>query len=215
MLRKEKFLPGIIFHVYNKSIAGYKIFYYSDNITRFLQILHYYNVSQVNKRFSYFIRTKSLNKLNLLYPKKDSIIKFLSYCIMPDHYHFLIKIQKNDCFSQYINNVENSYSRFFNIKCNRKGPLWQSTFKAVEVKTQEQLLHTTRYIHLNPTTSKLVINPKDWKCSSYKDYINDKNILSKIITEIAIKNPNFYKKFVLDRKDYQQKLKKIKKLLLE
>lgn len=134
---------------------------------------------------------------------------------MPDHYHLLVKVLKDRCVSKYINDLEISFSKFFNLKFNRKGPLWQSRFRAVRIETDEQLLHTTRYIHINPSTSDLVNDPEDWEFSSYRDYINNERILKEIMTEITIKDPKTYKKFVEDRIDYQKKLKKIKKLLLE
>ena len=98
---------------------------------------------------------------------------------MPDHYHLLLKIIKGD-FSKYLGTVENSYSRFFNLKYNRKGPLWQGSFKAVRIKNNEQLLHVSRYIHINPTTSNLIAKPENWRYSSYKDFIENNEILENI-----------------------------------
>jgi len=208
MIRKEIFISNTIYHLCNKSIAGFKIFKDKENCIRFLKTLYYYNTNNYAVRFSFANKKSSLNNFQLLQPKKNSKIKFISYCIMPDHYHILIKLLKNNCLSRYINTVESSFTRYLNIKTFRKGPLWQSAFKAVRIKTQKQLTHVTRYIHLNPTTNKLVENPEDWEFSSFKEYIFNKKILQNILTEVTIKNIDIYKKFVLDRKDYQQKLKK-------
>ncbi|MCM8826817.1 MAG: hypothetical protein NC904_04785 [Candidatus Omnitrophica bacterium] len=68
--------------------------------------------------------------------------------------------------------VSNSYARYFNIKYGRRGPLWEGTFKNVLVNNDEQLLHLTRYIHLNPTTAFLVERPEDWSFSSYREYLD-------------------------------------------
>ena len=62
----------------------------------------------------------------------------ISYCVMPDHYHLVVKILKEAIFSKYINDLENSYTRYFNVKFDRKGPLWQNSYKAVRIKTNEQ-----------------------------------------------------------------------------
>lgn len=115
----------------------------------------------------------------------------------------------------YISKVENSFSRFFNLKFKRKGPLWQSRFRAIKIKTNEQLLHVHRYTHLNPTTSELVDRAEDWILSSYRDFIENPIFLKREIKEISISDPDSYKKFVEDQKDYQRNLKKIKNLLLE
>lgn len=214
MIRKEKITTKEIYHICNKSIANFGIFKDPQNARRFLQVLHYYNTKARLMRFSYMYRGKPYESFNLIYPVKDVLVKFISYVIMPDHYHILIKIVRNR-LSKFMNDVENSFTRYFNIKFKRKGPLWQSPFRAVRIKTDEQLIHVTRYIHLNPTTDNLVEKPEDWKFSSYKDFITDERILKEFINEISIKNPRSYKKFVEDQKDYQRKLKKIKKLLLE
>lgn len=203
------------FHVFNKSIADFGIFNYSENAQRFLITLNYYNNFGIKTNLSAFLKREKNYFFNLLEPKENSIVKFISYCVIPDHYHLLLKIlDSNISLAKYISDVENSYCRYFNIKSDRKGPLWQSRFKYVKIKTNEQLLHVSRYIHLNPTTNNLVNNPEDWIYSSYKDLITDEKLFKKI-TEISINNCQAYKKFVEDNKDYQRKLKMIKRLILE
>jgi putative transposase len=111
--------------------------------------------------------------------------------------------------------VLDSYTRYFNKKINRKGPLWESKIKKVKVISQEQLLHLTRYIHLNPTTAGLVKKPEEWQYSSYREYIGLEN------TKMCVKERFFdfskkeYKKFVEDRTDYQKSLNLIKNIILE
>ncbi|OGK30363.1 hypothetical protein A3F29_02865 [Candidatus Roizmanbacteria bacterium RIFCSPHIGHO2_12_FULL_33_9] len=211
------FKQGQVFHICNKSIANYGIYQDHKNIIRFKNAICFYNsqdrteslADNLNKH-----KNKSL-KVNLLQTNINKILKIIAYCIMPDHYHLLVKILKDDILSKYISDVENSFTRYFNIKFKRKGPLWQSRFRSVEVKTDEQLLHVSRYIHLNPTTSELVSKPEEWEFSSYRQYINNEKILKEVMTEITISTPSKYKRFCEDQIDYQKKLRKIKKLLLE
>ncbi|MCR4277006.1 MAG: hypothetical protein NUV87_02650, partial [Candidatus Roizmanbacteria bacterium] len=118
-------------------------------------------------------------------------------------------------FSMYLSNVENSFSRYFNIKNNRKGPLWQSRFKSVIIESNEHLLHVSRYIHLNPTTNYLVDFPESWNLSSYKYMISNKKYLTEYIREISINTCLDYKEFVENNIDYQRKLKHIKKLMID
>ena len=210
----KKFPQGKIHHIFNKSIANYPIFKDLDNSQRFIQTLDYYNNTLVQVNLGNFLKTNKDYSPELLTIKDGGLIKFLAYCIMPDHYHLLVKILKENCLSKYINDVENSYSRFFNLKFKRKGPLWQSSFKSVQIKSNEQLLHVSRYIHLNPTTANLVDKPEDWIFSSYKYYLNS-FILNNYLIEISINDTNSYKKFCQANIDYQKKLKLIKKLILE
>ncbi len=216
MRRKEIFKNGQLFHILNRSISGFNIFKDIDNSWRFLELLEYYNNRLINCSFSRFLKENNKYRYqNLLIPKEFPFVKFICFSLMPTHYHLLLKIKDESNFSSYIANVENSFSRFFNIKFKRKGPLWESRFKAVKIKSDEQLLHVSRYIHLNPVTDYLVERAEDWKLSSYRDFINNKKILNENITEISIKNPKTYQRFVENRKDYQRKLKMLKKTILE
>ncbi len=206
---------GSFYHVFNKSIANYKIFANDENKQKFINTLCYYNSTKTKLSFSVFLRNQSNYQANILLPKIEGINKFLSYCIMPDHYHLLLKIISDNKLSKYIGDVENSFSRYFNKKNNRKGPLWQSRFKAVLIDSDEQMLHVSRYIHLNPTTSGLVSNPQDWSFSSYNEIISSNNVLKDYLVEISIRNPKKYQIFVENHKNYQRKLKLIRRLILE
>jgi len=211
----NRFVQGYFYHIFNKSISNFQIFGRNENKQRFLNVLDYYDKEKINLSFSAFLKDNEKFKANILSPKNNSFVKFISYSIMPDHYHLLVKILDDNKVSKYISDVENSYSRFFNLKLERKGPLWQSRFKAVKIETEEQLLHVSRYIHLNPTTASLVEKPEDWEFSSYRQIITDPFILKEYLKEIPISNNFTYKRFVERNKDYQRKLKLIKKLILE
>ncbi|MFA6081476.1 MAG: transposase [Patescibacteria group bacterium] len=215
MKRKDKFIEGEIYHIFNKSISNYGIFKDFNNSQRFLNVVEYYNNRSITECFSQFTKRKKFDYKNIIYPGDNSLCKILTYCIMPDHYHFLLKIIEDYSLSQFINNVENSFTRYFNIKFGRKGPLWQSVFKSVEIRSNEQLLHVSRYIHLNPTTSRLVDKPEDWIFSSYKDFITDKNLLNDFMKEISIDDVSDYKQFIENNIEYQRELKHIKKIILE
>ncbi len=78
---------------------------------------------------------------------------------MPTHIHLILKQLKEDGISAYMSKILNSYTCYFNRRTKRKGPLWESRFKRVEVTSDEQLLHLTRYIHLNPVTAHIVEEP--------------------------------------------------------
>lgn len=215
-MKRKIFKAGNFYHVFNKSIANFEIFRDEKNYQRFIQALSYYNNFNPQKiNLGKFLEEKKDFNPILILPQKDAIVKFISFCLMPDHYHLLVKILKNDIFSKYISDVENSFTRFFNLRFNRKGPLWQGRFKAVRIKNNEQLLHVSRYIHLNPTTDNLVKKPQDWPFSSYRLIIGCESFLKKIIKEISIDDPKDYQKFVEDQIDYQKKLKRIKRLIFD
>lgn len=207
---------GNFYHIFNKSIANYKIFRGKANFYRFIQILDYYNDINPKIGLSQYLKSqRNTPEVDLLQPKENSVLKLTTFCLMPDHYHLQLKVLNDRFIYKFLNLIGMAYTRYFNTKFRRKGPLWQSSYKAVRVISSEQMLHLSRYIHLNPTSGGLVENPEDWEFSSYRNYINNPKILNEIITEVSIKDPRIYKKFVENNKDYQKKLKLIKKALIE
>lgn len=209
------FQEGEIYHVFNKSIANYCIFNKKELAERFIEILEYYNNPE--NKISYSLAKKYTQKftsVGLLYYNPCFFFKIIAYCIMPDHYHLVIKILGGKSLSKYISDVENSFTRYFNLKFKRKGPLWESRFKFVLIENNKQLLHVVRYVHLNPTTSNFVDKPENWPFSSYKEYLKNKTYLQ-TINEISIKDIDEFKKFTQNNVEYQKTLKKIKKKLLE
>jgi putative transposase len=145
------------------------------------------------------------------------IIKIIAYCVMPTHIHIVVQQLKENGISRFMSFILKSHSKYFNIKHGRKGPLWEGRFKRVLVKTDEQLLHLTRYVHLNPATGYLVNNPGDWPFSSFSEYVSkvaaDKKICE--FNDLLEVGQVAYRRFVEDRIAYQRELAKIKNLILE
>jgi putative transposase len=210
--RKNILVTGEIYHVFNKSIAEFKIFNNHSEFSRMLDTIRYYQYERPSIKFSKFI--KSSNK-DIFISKKEKLVEIISYCLMPTHIHLILKQLKENAISISMGNIQNSYTRYFNTKHIRKGPLWEGRFKNVLIKTDEQLLHLTRYIHLNPVTAYLVTRPEEWLFSSYREYlmIDDKKICR--YDNVLDIEPDFYRKFVEDRVVYQRELAKIKDLVFE
>lgn len=137
---------------------------------------------------------------------------------MPNHFHFLLKQIAEDGISNFLSKFTNSYTRYFNTKHQRVGPLFQGAFKAVHIETDEQLIHLSRYIHLNPVSS-IVIPKKDlltYPWSSLPAYIHSN---TRIVNTVPVLNHfssvEDYKLFQLDHISYAKELEKIKHLRLE
>ena len=220
-IRKDPLKTGEVYHVFNKSIAGFKIFNNKSELSRMLATIRYYQMNRPPDKFSRFMRSdfrkENFHDKIVLLSGKQKIIGLIAYCFMPTHFHLILKQLKDDGVSKIMGNALNSYTRYFNIKHNRKGPLWQGRFKNVLVKTDEQLLHLTRYIHLNPVTAYLCKKPEEWGASSYHEYIRSAENRIRIcdFDDVLDIEPNSYRKFVVDLIDYQKKLATIKHLIFE
>lgn len=178
-----------------------------------------------NKHSSCLARFLELNEetnpdinevLNDYLSEKTKSVDIIAYCLMPTHIHLIFKQLEDNGISRSVNNILNSYTRYFNIKHKRKGPLWESRFKSKRIESDEQLLHLSRYIHLNPVTAFLSDKPESWQYSSYKEFLGIKETptFCNFTNHINI-FPADYKKFTEDRISYQRELAKIKDLLTE
>ena len=164
-IRNEVLSVGEVYHVFSRSIAGYKIFTGDRDRQRMLMILKYYRQTESGIRFSRFLKYRDQIKLQ----NDDRNIDIIAYCLMPTHIHLILRQLKDDGISTYMRKVLNSYARYFNTKYDRKGPLYEGRFRNVLVESNEQLYHLTRYVHLNPVTAHLAESPEQWQASSYNE----------------------------------------------
>ena len=135
---------------------------------------------------------------------------------MPNHFHFILRQEAENGVQKYMQKIQNSYSHYYKLKYQTNGPLFESPFKAVHIESNDQLIHLSRYIHLNPVTSFLVEKPEDYPHSSFLQYFE--NLPLMIDPDIVInqfKSKHEYKKFVNDNKEYQRELNKIKHLIFK
>ena len=149
MPRRYPFQPGYFYHIYNRTKPPQKLYLEDDNYIYFLKII---------KR--------------LLLQFEFSII---AYCLMPTHFHFLIQIKGETDFSAFMSRLLSAYSKAFNKKYIRSGPLFTERFKHVAVSQPEHLLHLCRYIHLNPLKAGLVKDINEWPFSNYLEFIGKRN----------------------------------------
>jgi putative transposase len=210
----EPIATGEIYHVFNRSISEFVIFNNDSEYSRIKDVIQFYQLEKHATKFSQ-ASTKTSECLLVKSLNTEKLAEIICYSPMPTHLHFVLKQLKDGGISRFMNNVLNSYTRYFNIKHNRKGPLWESRFKKVLVETDEQLLHLTRYIHLNPVTAHLVDKPEEWKWSSYQEYVFKKNESIYKYNDVLDVKPDSYKIFVENRISYQRELAKIKHLMFD
>ena len=138
---------------------------------------------------------------------------------MPNHYHLILKQLTDNGVKTYISNFQNSYARFYNVKYDRLGTVFLSPFKAKYISTDNELLHISRYIHLNPVTAYIIEFPKliSYPYNSFREYLSP-NKFNLINTDLILNlsgSKEKYKLFVENRANYQRELKRIEHLILE
>lgn len=221
-MRKTIFANDEIYHVFNRGIEQRPTFISKREYDRAILTLDFYRFQKPPLRLSKVLLLKSDERENFfLKLKKEAkiLIEIITYCLMPNHFHFLLKQKVENGLAKFLSNFTNSYTRYFDSKHERIGPLFQGTFKAVHIGTDEQLLHVSRYIHLNPVSSFVIKDEKldSYPWSSLPEFLGEegKGICNKEIVLSQFSSKEKYRRFIHDQIDYAQKLEKIKHLLLE
>lgn len=207
--RSTPLVNGEVYHIFNRGNNKQNIFLQPRDYKRFIQTFYYYQFSKITPRFSNF----SKNKLTSFNPNNyDKYVEIFCYCLMPNHFHFMLRQIKDNGISSFMSQISNSYTKYFNTKYNFLGSLLQGTFKSVRVETDEQFLHLSRYIHLNPIVSGLTKNLNLYLWSSYHEYINkhDKSICNTQEVLNFFPSPNDYQNFLIEQIDYATSMKFIK-----
>ena len=163
-----KFFENQYYHFFNRTNNEESLFRSRDNYLFFL------------KKYRYYL---------------DKYFDTIAYCLMPTHFHFLIRVKEfenhtvsqletednstemisSKIISKNIGVLLSSYTKAFNKKYLRHGSLFQKHSKSKLIEDENYFISLIFYIHQNPVRSELTQKPEDWEFSSYQDYINLRN----------------------------------------
>ena len=135
---------GAAYHVINRGVERRTIFSVPKDHEQFLRI-----VSQLNVRHK---------------------VVLFAYCLMPNHYHLFLRTTLAN-LSRFMKELNGGYSKAYNSRCRRVGPVFQGRYKALLVQDNEYSLGVARYIHMNPVKAGLVERPQEYPWSSYVEYV--------------------------------------------
>jgi len=219
--RKTPLVTDHYYHVFNKGINGQNIFLDQNDYQRMINSVWVYRYLFPPLRMSYLLRLteKEIVKIKHSLAKEDRCVDIISYCFMSNHFHFLIKQLTDNGISTFMGRLQDSYARYYNTKQKRFGPLFQGRFKAVLIESEEQLIHVSRYIHLNPFSSFVVKDLpelRQYPWSSLQEYLTKTPYVCKTeILSASFETPEKHWQFIADQADYQRKLEQNKHLNLE
>ena len=213
------------YHIYNRGVEKRLIFQDSQDYGVFLSYLKEYLLPKDEKGLR-----ELLSDPKVSYKEKDKIIKLLqlnnfngeitllAFCLMPNHFHFLLHQKSIDSIDRFMNSIGTRYTMYFNKKYQRVGFLYQGVYKAVTITTDEQLLHLSRYIHKQALALQGLALGQGMQeqPSSYVDYIGKRKTEwvhpKEILKFFSKTNPKLsYEAFVKQGED----LTVINRLILE
>lgn len=148
-MRKEQFEEGYYYHIYNRGVDKRSIFSNDRERIRFIHSIYILNnfFEIPRRRFDIF----TLKPKEFLTPIKP-YVEIVAGCLMSNHYHLLVTPLQKNGISLFFHKLGTSYTKYFNIKHERKGRLFESSFQARLVDSHEYLTYLTQYIHLNPAS---------------------------------------------------------------
>ena len=172
--RKVIFVQGGYYHLYNRG-AGRQPIFRSDENYRFLL--------QRVRKYAY-----------------EWSATVIAYCLMPNHYHFVLRQDGDYPLSSFIQAVFNSYTKAFNKMYDRSGTLFEGPFEAIPVTEEVYVVHLCRYVHRNPLEARLVARLDDWPYSNYLERIcqRDGTLVDKEFVHSRFATPDAYVRFVME-----------------
>jgi putative transposase len=166
------------YHVFNRGSEKKNIFLNNRDYIRFLFLIVYLQSPQSFNNISRYIgQYVKSSAFNISAKQVSEIVsgrqvELVAFCLMPNHFHLLLKNLEEGGVAKYLHRVQTAYSKYFNTKYKTTGHLFQGAYKAVGVEDNNQALYLSAYIHKNPKSlNDKKIDTYDW--SSLVDYLGD------------------------------------------
>lgn len=191
MERIISFEDGEFYHIYNRGVNRYKIFFSSGDWDHFQKLLYICNRVDGKKQNISRLKEKNLSQIY----REDTLVNICAYALMENHFHLLLHEKVDGGITRFMHRLMTSYSMYINKKYNRSGPLMCRPFRSKHVDSDEYFRWLISYIHLNPldqvepkwkekgikSKDKALNFIKKYKYSSYQSYFVNENDLSLIL----------------------------------
>ena len=230
---KRNVAVGTICHVMNRGVDKRNIFMQQEDYFRFIHDLFEFNNTAPVNNLTYFFEKnpKDIARPYIERRPRELLVEILAFCLMPNHYHLLLKPRFDDGVTKFMKKLNMGYAKYFNEKYKRSGTLFQGRYKSVTVTNERHFIYLPYYIHLNPLDlitpewrEQTLQDPKKaikfletYRWSSHLDYAGQKNFPSitqrDFLTE-CFGGPARYKQN-LEQRIYDLNINDIQHLTLE
>lgn len=169
---RPDYVPGGYYHFYNRGAHRVSIFREAENYVYLL------------RKMKGYVRELSLAPI--------------AYCLLPNHYHFLVR-QDGDVRAGLLpQRVFNGYGKAYNKRFDHSGTLFEGVYKVRPVFDEGHLLHLCRYIHANPVIHGIVDHVADWPYSNYLEWVGERpgTLVDRAFVSAHFCNADAYRDFV-------------------
>ena len=136
-MRKPEIQKNVVYHIYNRGISKWRIYKEEQDYRFFI-----HRISRYKKKYD---------------------IEVVSYCVMPNHFHLLLRSPyKRENIALFMKGLQLSYAHYFNFKYRHSGHVFEGAYKSKEVGTGRYLAKVIDYIAMNPVRKGLALKPEQW-----------------------------------------------------
>ena len=170
--RKTKFIKGNYYHIFNRGAGRQPIFHKGSDYIHLLGLM---------KKIA-----------------AECAVTIIAYCLMPNHYHWLVRQDGETPAQKLPTRVFGSYVQSFNHWYKRSGTLFEGPFEAIPVGTDSYLHHLCRYIHANPVMATIAMSPALWPYSNYLEWVGERagTLVDHDFIEAHFPRPSQYETYV-------------------
>lgn len=219
-MRKVKFVPGEWYHLFNRTVDGKKVFLVdSDFLRAFVCLVAFNSQEDAPTNLSRFVKNPTLLIDKYTPDNRNRLVDIAVLTLLPTQYHFFVRERIEGGISRLMHRFDKGVSRYFNLKNNRSGSLWQGAFGAKHVDVHPYSIHIVSYIHLNildlyapgwregeienwsGLAPKLIAYP--W--SSYAYYRTGKSQVP--FMALILTSPEWFSEYYPEPKDFEESLR--------
>lgn len=174
MATRSPIAVGEWYHCYGRGVDKRKVFLVKKDYERFLLLMYVGNGTNAihisNLKDKDFLHALSSSDIERGVP----IVEIDAYCLMPNHFHFLIKEIREGGLALFMQKIMTGYTMYFNKKNDRTGSLFSGTYKSKHIVDDRYIKQVVSYIHCNP----IELYEPNWKEFTKTSLLRTKQILS-------------------------------------
>lgn len=142
-------------HILNRGVDKRKIFLDKQDHFRFIHDLFEFNDKNSTNNLNFYFKNNTIDVGRRYIKERERkprklLVDILAFCLMPNHYHLLVSPRIENGVALFIKKLNGGYAKYFNIKHERSGALFQGKYKRIIIKDEAHFIHLPYYIHLNP-----------------------------------------------------------------
>lgn len=214
---KPQFAENHIYHVYNRGVEKRNTFLNSKDYLRMIHDLYEFNDENSALNVGYHLNSKSAGSIEVepQYLKKEKkkrklLVEILAFTLMPNHFHLILRQKRDGGIVKFMQKLGTGYTMYFNKKYKRVGGLFQGRYKAVLLENDSHFIYLPFYVHANPlkiyrgstSIDKMFDFLKDYRWSSFLDYIGIKNFPSVTSREFLLEFFNGTSGYIKEMKNF-------------